>query len=54
MSSYFGLGGGAGAGNVNPQKLAAAEAELDMVTDMFQQVRSTLEFSCVSISAIFY
>lgn len=37
MSSYFGLGGGAGAGNVNPQKLAAAEAELDMVTDMFNR-----------------
>jgi len=37
MSSYFGLGGGAGAGNVNPQKIAAAEAELDMVTDMFNR-----------------
>lgn len=37
MSSYFGLGGGAGAGTVNPQKIAAAEAELDMVTDMFNR-----------------
>lgn len=38
MSSLFGLGGGAAAaGTVNPAKLAAAEAELDMVTDMFNR-----------------
>lgn len=38
MSSLFGLGGGAASsGTVNPAKLAAAEAELDMVTDMFNR-----------------
>lgn len=37
MSSLFGLGGAPGGGAVNPQKIAAAEAELDMVTDMFNR-----------------
>lgn len=37
MSSLFGLGGGAAAGTINPSKIAAAEAELDMVTDMFNR-----------------
>ncbi|KAF5094803.1 hypothetical protein D0Z03_001984 [Geotrichum reessii] len=50
MSSYFGLGGGAGAGTVNPQKIAAAEAELDMVTDMFNRLVDGCYTKCINTS----
>ncbi|ODQ53492.1 hypothetical protein SAICODRAFT_56325 [Saitoella complicata NRRL Y-17804] len=44
--SFFGLGSGANA-PVNPQKLAAAEAELDMVTDLFNRLVSSCHAKCI-------
>ena len=38
--SFLGLGGssGGGAGNVNPQTMDIAVAELEMITDVFNRV----------------
>ena len=41
----FGFGG-AGAGQVNPQNIAAAENELEMVTDLVRRLAMTYIFVC--------
>lgn len=48
MSSLFGLGG---ANNqvANPAKIAAAEAELDMVTDMFNRLVDSCYTKCINL-----
>lgn len=48
----FGFGGGAGGNNAiaNPAKVAAAEAELDMVTDMFNRLVDTCYTKCIEKS----
>lgn len=47
--SFLGLGGNpsAGGSSVNPAKLQAAEAELDMVTDMFNRLVDSCHKKCV-------
>lgn len=49
--SFLGLGGNpAASGNVNPAKVQAAEAELDMVTDMFNRLVDSCHEKCISNS----
>lgn len=50
--SFLGLGGNAAgaAGNVNRMKLDAAEAELDMVSDMFNRLVDSCHKKCIQQS----
>jgi len=43
--AMFGFGGGMNQGPTSAQKIAAAEAELEMVTDMFNRYISVSLFS---------
>ncbi|AOW05034.1 YALI0E06237p [Yarrowia lipolytica CLIB122] len=45
--SFLGLGGQNPNGPSNPQKLLAAEAELDMVTDMFNRLVESCHEKCI-------
>lgn len=45
--SFLGLGGQNPNGPSNPQKLLAAEAELDMVTDMFNRLVESCHAKCI-------
>lgn len=50
MSSLFGFGAGSAANGItNPAKIAAAEAELDMVTDMFNRLVDSCYTKCISV-----
>lgn len=50
MSSLFGFGGGSAANQMsNPAKIAAAEAELDMVTDMFNRLVDACYTKCINV-----
>ncbi|ODV89510.1 hypothetical protein CANCADRAFT_32741 [Tortispora caseinolytica NRRL Y-17796] len=44
--SLFGMGGGSGA--VDQNKIMAAEAELDMVTDMFNRLVDVCHQKCIT------
>lgn len=47
----FGFGGGAGGNQAaSPAKIAAAEAELDMVTDMFNKLVDSCYTKCIEKS----
>lgn len=45
--SFLGLGGTPNSGNVNPLKIEAAEAELDMVSDMFNRLVDSCHAKCI-------
>ncbi|KAG5514009.1 hypothetical protein PMAC_000631 [Pneumocystis sp. 'macacae'] len=53
LMPFFGLGyGGSGAGQaVNPQKVSAAENELDMITDLFTSTAQAGPMSVDSVAA---
>ncbi|ODQ63833.1 hypothetical protein NADFUDRAFT_83937 [Nadsonia fulvescens var. elongata DSM 6958] len=46
--SFLGLGGSGPSAISSPQKIAAAEAELDMVTDMFNRLVESCHSKCIT------
>ncbi|KAL7416111.1 Tim10/DDP family zinc finger-domain-containing protein [Mrakia frigida] len=46
--SFFGRGAGAQSGSINPQQIEMAEAELSMISDIFDRLVRSCHTKCIS------